>query len=194
MIKAGLTGGIGSGKSCVGEIFAGLGIPVYDSDTRGRELMAGDGKIRHAIEELLGSEAYRNGRPNRSFIADKVFRDKILLTSLNGIVHPAVAQDFEAWAMSKDEFPYVVLESAILFESGFNRFTDRIITVSAPEELRIERVASRDGVSRQSVLDRIANQLTDSDREFRADFVIHNCGTILNLESRVREIDKLLRQ
>lgn len=193
-MKVGLTGGIGSGKSCAGDIFAGLGIPVYDSDSRGRELMNGGGALRRAVEELLGPEAYRNGRLNRAFVADRVFKDKLLLASLNGIVHPAVAQDFEAWAMSKDEYPYVILESAILFESGFDRFTDKVVTVSAPEEMRIERVASRDGVSRQSVMDRIANQLTDSERESRADFVVRNCGTIGNLDARVREIDKLLRQ
>lgn len=195
MIKVGVTGGIGSGKSVVCALFAESGAPVYDSDSRGKELMNGDGKIRRAIENLLGSKSYHSdGRPDRAFIAAKVFSNKILLAELNAIIHPAVAEDFAAWAMSKSSYPYVVLESAILFESGFDRFVDVTVTVSAPEELRIERVASRDGVSRQSVMERIANQLTDSAREERADHIILNNGNIDELAAKVGMLDKLLRQ
>lgn len=195
MIKVGVTGGIGSGKSRVCALFAALGIPVYDSDKRAKELMNGDGQLHDKITALFGAEAYgRDGRLDRRFVAGKVFNDPMLLTSLNGIVHPAVAEDFEAWSMSQSEFPYVILESAILFESGFDRFVDKIITVSAPEELRIERVLARDGVSRQAVAERIANQMADAEREARADYIINNDGDIEVLSVKVSNLDKLLRQ
>lgn len=194
MKKIGVTGGIGSGKSRVCALFAELGVPVYDSDSRGRELMDGDGKLRQEIISLLGPESYHDGKLDRPYVASKVFTDKILLTSLNGIVHPAVAQDFAAWSMSKTHCPYILLESAILFESGFDRFVDKVITVSAPEATRIERVASRDGVSRQSVMERMDNQLTDQAREERADYTIHNDGSSEDLVIKVSELDKLLRQ
>ncbi len=193
MTRVGVTGGIGSGKSRVCALFAALGIPVYDSDGRAKELMNGDGGIKQAITALFGAQAYRDGVIDRAFVASRVFGDKMLLASLNGIVHPAVALDFDAWAMSNSCFPYVIMESAILFESGFDRLVEKVVTVSAPEEVRIARVASRDGVSRQSVMDRIANQLTDSAREARADYVIHNAGSIAELAAAVNEIDKKLR-
>ena len=194
MIRVGVTGGIGSGKSRVCTLFAALGVPVYDSDGRAKELMNGDGDIKKAVTALFGSQAYEGGGLNRPFIASMVFHDKMLLASLNGIVHPALTLDFDAWAMSHSGFPYVIMESAILFESGFDRLVDKIVAVSAPEELRIGRVASRDGVSRQSVMDRIANQFSDSAREERADYVIKNDGSIAELAVAVNEIDKELRQ
>ncbi len=194
MIRVGITGGIGSGKSRVCALFAALGVPVYDSDTRAKELMNGDGGIKQAVTALFGPQAYDRGVLNSPFVASKVFGDRMLLASLNGIVHPAVALDFNAWAMSNAGFPYVVMESAILFESGFDRLVDKVVTVSAPEEVRITRVASRDGVSRRSVMERIANQLTDSAREARSDYVIHNGGSMEELAAAVNEIDKGLRQ
>lgn len=195
MIRVGVTGGIGSGKSRVCAFFAALGIPVYDSDRRAKELMDGDGKLRNSIIALFGDSAYgRDGRLDRRFIAGKVFNDRMLLASLNGIVHPAVAEDFEAWAMSQNDHHYVILESAILFESGFDRFVDKIITVSAPKDLRIEWVMDRDGASRRQVVERMANQMGDEEREGRADYIIHNDGDFDNLAVKVSDLDKLLRQ
>jgi dephospho-CoA kinase len=193
MKRVGVTGGIGSGKSRVCALFAALGVPVYNSDERARELMNGDGRVRDGVISLFGSQAYSGGVLNSAYIASKVFADKILLASLNGIVHPAVAFDFEDWLISCADFPYVVIESAILYESGFDRFTDKVITVSAPDNVRIARVASRDGVSRQSVEQRIANQLTDEVREVRADYVINNGNGIEELAAEVKELDKRLR-
>ncbi len=193
MIKVGVTGGIGSGKSRVCALFAALGIPVYDSDAGARELMNSDAEVMKAVTALFGPEAYDGGKLDRAFVAERVFHDKPLLASLNRIVHPAVVRDFDRWAMSHSDSPYVIMESAILFESGIDRFMDKVIAVSAPENIRIERVASRDGASRQSVLDRMANQLTDRERESRADYVINNDGSIEELAVKVHEIDKKLR-
>lgn len=192
MIKVGVTGGIGSGKSRVCALFAALGVPVYDSDGRAKELLNGNGEIRDAVVGLLGHRAYDNEVLDRTYVASKVFDDKMLLTEFNGIVHPAVALDFDAWCMSYANIPYIIMESAILFESGFDRFVDKIIAVSAPESVRIERVARRDGVSRESVLRRIANQLTDVAREDRADYVINNDGDIEQLAAAVKELNKKL--
>lgn len=195
MTRVGVTGGIGSGKSTVCELFARSGVPVYDSDSRARELMnGGDGKIRRAVTSLLGPGAYRENMLDGAFVAGRVFADRMLLASLNAIVHPAVAEDFEAWAMAKGDFPYVVLESAILFESGFWRLVDRVVTVSAPEQVRLERVCRRSGISREEVMRRMANQLSDSERERRADHIIDNGGSLHELAARVEEIDKLLKQ
>jgi dephospho-CoA kinase len=194
MKKIGITGGIGSGKSFVCELFAELGVPVYYSDSRAKELVDGGGRLRNKITRLFGAEAYRDNRLNSRFVADKVFKDRMLLASLNAIVHPAVAEDFAAWAMSKTDHPYVLLESAILFESGFERFVDEVITVSAPVEVRIERVVSRDNVSRAEVMERIANQLTDEARENRADYTIYNNQNTENLMVKVSQLDKLFRQ
>jgi dephospho-CoA kinase len=195
MIRVGLTGGIGSGKSTVGEFFEELGVPVYCSDLRGRELMCGGGEIERAIVQLLGAEAYRDGVPDTVYIASRVFADPILLASLNSIIHPAVALDFESWALSLSDHPYVVLESAILFESGFDRLVDRVVTVSAPSDVRLERVLSRGhgGASREDVMRRMASQLTDNERERRAWRTIENGGNLGDLARRVRLIDKEIK-
>ncbi|MDR2883143.1 MAG: dephospho-CoA kinase [Alistipes sp.] len=192
MIRVGVTGGIGSGKSTVCRLLAERDVPVYDSDSRARELMDGDGEIRRAIVSLLGSAAYRNdGSLDRCYVATKVFGDKMLLASLNAIVHPAVALDFEAWTLPFSSQPYVVLESAILLESGFNRFVDRVVTVAAPVEVRIERVVCR-GVNREEVMRRMDNQLSDGERAGRAWRVIDNGGSMDYLARQVAEIHKLL--
>jgi dephospho-CoA kinase len=213
MIRVGVTGGIGSGKSTVCELFAGLGVPVYNSDVRARELMNGGGEIKRSIVALLGPEAYRGDRIDSGYVAAKVFNDKMLLASLNAIVHPAVALDFEAWALSFADRQYVVLESAILFESGFHRLVDKVVAVSAPVAVRIERVLVRNGavgggeggsggsrgahsgaVSREEVLRRMANQLTDEERSTRADVTIDNGGSLATLAERVQQLDNQLKQ
>ncbi len=195
MIRVGVTGGIGSGKSTACKFFAERGASVYDSDLRAREIVHGGGEIRRAIVELLGPEAYRGDLLDNAYVAGRVFSDKLLLASLNAIIHPAVALDFEVWTLSFADRPYVVLESAILFESGFDRFVDRVITVSAPGQVRLERVLARGGgLSRREVMQRMANQLTDADREARAWRAIDNGGTLAELAARVEEIDKELKQ
>lgn len=192
-MRIGVTGGIGSGKSTVCQCFARLGVPTYDSDSRARAVMNSAG-IRRAIVDLLGEEAYRGAELNRAFVASKVFNDRMLLASLNTIVHPAVAQDFDAWALGLAAQPYVLMESAILFESGFDRLVDRVIAVSAPAEMRLERVLADRGVSRQDVLRRMENQLTDAERESRADFVVHTTGTLDELFVKVQSLDSQIKK
>ena len=195
MIQVGVTGGIGSGKSTACKLFAERGVPVYNSDSRAREIVNCGGKTRRAIVDLLGEQAYRGDRLDSAYVAGRGFSDKLLLASLNAIIHPAVALDLEAWTLSFADRPYVVLESAILFESGFDRFVDRVINVSAPEPVRLERVLARGGgLSREEVMRRMANQLTDADREARAWRTIDNSGTLAELTARIEEIDKELKQ
>lgn len=191
MMKIGITGGIGSGKSLLCSLFAGLGVPVYDCDRRAAKLSDTSETIRESVTRLLGPDAYAGGVLNRKFVASKVFEDKTLLAALNSAIHPVVARDFCEWAERQVDAPYVIMESAILFESGFNGLVDKTITVSAPEWLRIERVVSREGCDAGRVRQRIENQLTDSEREERSDYVIVNDGAIDALSDKVIELNKL---
>ena len=177
MIKVGITGGIGSGKSLVCQIFNCLGIPVYDADSRAKKLMTGDKHVKNAIIHLLGKEAYfKNGKLNRSFIAQNVFSNAERLKSLNGIVHPAVAADGEAWfrIQEKEGKPYAIKEAALLIESQSFKTLDKLIVVTAPTELRIARVIERDQSTRDQVIARISKQMRDEDRLPFADFIINN--------------------
>jgi dephospho-CoA kinase len=171
-LKVGITGGIGSGKSVVCRLFALWGAPVYDSDARAKELM--NGVLVPQITKLLGPAAYRDGTLDRKYVASRVFADAGLLARLNAIVHPAVGKDFERWAEGfAGRVPYVVQESAILFSSGFNKFMDRTVAVTAPENVRIARVVERDGCTPESVRARIAAQ---QDESALADYLIYNDG------------------
>lgn len=193
-IKVGITGGIGSGKSTVCRMFAMLGTPYYDCDSRAKELMVTDKHLVGAIKAAFGREAYAGGQPDRAYLASKVFNDKDALARLNGLVHPAVIRDFNEWAASCPAgTPYIVMESAIIFESGLEKEVDHTVTVSAPEEVRIERAAARDGAAREKVAARMANQMTDAERESRAGFVIHNDDREL-VWRQVLELDSLFRK
>lgn len=174
MIRVGLTGGIGSGKSTVSRVFASLGVPVYYTDPEARALMERDPQIIHDLTALLGGGAYRNGQLDKEFIASRIFTDRDLIREVNAIVHPRVAKDFERWAAGYADVPYVVMECAILFESGFDELVDFTVAVSADLDERVARASSRDGIDPAHVLDRIANQMTDPERETHADFTILN--------------------
>lgn len=190
--KVALTGGIGSGKSTVCRLFALLGIPVYNSDKRAKELMSEDETIRHAIVELLGEEAYEGKTPNKGYIALQVFNNSDKLAALNAIVHPAVMRDFEQWAtLHGKSVSYVMMESAIVFDAGLDKYFDKTITVSAPEKMRVKRVAKRDGTTVQQISARIAAQMSDAERESKADFTITNDEKSLVWE-QVLAIDKSL--
>ena len=165
MKKIGITGGIGSGKSTVCRVFAILGAAVYDSDREARRLMNRDPQLIMRISSLFGPEAYR------SYVAAAVFNDPALLAQLNGIVHPAVAADFQQWSLQQHA-PYVIEESAILFEAGADRQMDATVAVVAPEELRIRRTCLRDGTDETAVRARIARQMGDEERVSRADHVL----------------------
>lgn len=173
MTKLGITGGIGSGKSIVSGYLQHAGIPVYNCDNEAKRLMVEDENLIESIRSLLGSEAYVDGLLNRAFVAQRIFNDPDLLNKMNNIVHPVVIADFERWALSQ-HLPVVAMETAILFESRFDRVTDYVIHVSADEETRIQRAIQRDDISRSAVESRIKNQMDDKQRERLSHFVINN--------------------
>lgn len=191
MIKVGITGGIGSGKSTVCRLFACRGVPVYDSDREAKRLMAEDVVLQQAIMARFGEAAYVNGILDRKYLAERVFGDPQALAALNALVHPAVVRDFAKWA-ERQEGDYVILESAILFEAGLEGMVDRVVAVLAPEELRIERACRRDGASEEAVRRRIAVQMSDDELRRRADYTIVN---ILeeDLEFAVDQLDQKFR-
>ncbi len=174
MIKIGITGGIGSGKTTVCKIFETLGIPVYYADSRAKRLMTSNKPLKKAIIALLGKEAYfKNGRLNRKYIGNCVFNDKELLKKLNALVHPVVHQDSKAW-FDIQKTPYALKEAALLFESNGHLFLDKVITVLADQDERIRRVIERDGSSKKDVIARMNNQWKDSQRIEKSDFIIEN--------------------
>jgi dephospho-CoA kinase len=173
MLKVGLTGGIGSGKSTVSSIFQVLGIPVFNADTSARDLMQNDITLRERIINLLGPMAYANNQLDRRFIAEKVFSNPTLLNQLNSMVHPATIIAAESW-MNQQQSPYVVKEAALMFESTSAFGLDLVVGVSAPLEIRIDRVMRRDGLSRQQVLDRMNRQINENIKMKLCDYVIIN--------------------
>lgn len=193
MMVVGLTGGIGSGKSTVAEMFRELGVPVYDSDSEAKQLMVSSVKVKKAIIDLLGKRAYNEGVLDRGFVAEKVFKDPELLRKLNAIVHPAVRQHFKDWA-SKQTTPYVVQETALIFENGSQEQYDHTILVTAPLDVRLERVMKRDGVGSKAVLERMKNQMDDADKLGLADSCIENldlgstADTVKALHTRFMEM------
>jgi len=189
LLKVGLTGGIGSGKSFVAKIFELYRIPVYYADKEAKRLMYRDPKLKALIKDLLGNKSYhRNGRLNRAFVADKIFNDKSLLKKINGLVHPAVRRDFENWT-TEQSTPYVLEESAILFENKLNKGFDKIILVIADKAVRINRVMRRDNISQTQVESRIKNQLSDKKKVTLADFVIENNGP--GTKGLIRQVNKI---
>jgi len=183
----GLTGGIGSGKTTVAKMFYKLGVPIYVSDIEAKRLMVTNDKLIIQIKELLGEEAYLNKELNREYISSKIFKNKILLEQLNLLIHPVVAIDFLNW-YDNQESSYVIKESAILFESGSYKNCDQIITVTAPLEKRINRVMSRDNITRKQVLHRVMNQLNDDEKIDRSNFIIFNT-TIEKAKEQVIKIN-----
>jgi dephospho-CoA kinase len=174
MLKIGITGGIGSGKTTVSKIFEILEIPVFYADEVAKSLMESDELLVKNIRESFGNDAYRADKSlNRKYLADIVFKDQVQLTKLNKLVHPAVFRAFDVWVNSK-KAPYVLKEAAILFESGSYKLCDKNILVTAPEELKLKRVMRRDNRSRDEIRSRMGKQLTDSEAIKLADFVIVN--------------------
>jgi dephospho-CoA kinase len=177
MIHAGITGGIGSGKTTVCRIFAALGIPIYYADERAKWLMVKQPELVAGIKALFGPAAYLpDGSLNRAHLSQQAFGDPALLGKLNALVHPAVGQDGLEWQNAQTA-PYTLKEAALLYESGSYRFLDKIIVVTAPLELRIERVMARDKVTREAVESRIKQQMPEEEKVARADFVVYNDGT-----------------
>jgi dephospho-CoA kinase len=177
MIKVGITGGIGSGKTHICGMFKDLGVAVYNADERAKYLMQHHEEVKSKILACFGDEAYINGELNRSFLAQEVFANKELLKKLNEIVHPAVAEDAKAWQQEHKDEVYTIKEAALLFETGSYQELDKTILVHADEDERILRVMKRDNVSKDKVLARIQNQMTDIDKMQMADFIIKNDST-----------------
>ena len=190
MYKVGITGGIGSGKSTLCQLLTAFGASLYDSDSRAKSLMAEDERLHDALCDEFGADCYNDEGLNRSFLASKVFGDEEALRRLNAIVHPAVREDFRRWA-AEQRSEYVILESAILFESGFDSEVDTTIAVLAPLEERLRRTVERDGVSREDVLRRIAHQMSDDELHSRADRTIVNLRRDY-LESDAEQLHKTL--
>jgi dephospho-CoA kinase len=173
MLRIGLTGGIGSGKSTVALVFNTLGIPVYNADDAARKLMNENAELREQIVQHFGETSYADGKLDRKYLALTVFNDPEKLRLLNSLVHPLSLQDSQVW-MLKQKSPYALKEAALIFESGAEQFLDYVIGVSAPEEIRIKRVIERDKVSRERVLERIEKQMDEDQKINRCDFVIFN--------------------
>ncbi|MEM9363303.1 MAG: dephospho-CoA kinase [Bacteroidota bacterium] len=192
MIRVGLTGGIGSGKSTVGKMFTALGIPVYDSDRQAKMLMSHSEKLKKAITQLFGENAYKNGVLNRKYIAGKAFADTKLLEKLNKIVHPAVKEHFLDWAEEQDA-QYVIQESALIFENGNEDFYDAVILITAPLENRLKRVTERDGSDANEVMKRIENQMEDGPKVKMAHFHIENIDLKTTQEEVLKVHEALLK-
>jgi dephospho-CoA kinase len=172
-IIIGLTGGIGSGKSTVAKIFAQLGIPVLDADATAKAIMNEDRSVKTKLIELFGEDAYKENQLNRPYIAQIVFEDSFKLQQLNAIIHPITIQYAKEWA-SKQSAPYVIKEAALFFESGSSEGVEKIIGVTAPKHIRIQRVMQRDQITREDVIKRMEHQLEDSLKMKLCDWVIQN--------------------
>jgi dephospho-CoA kinase len=192
MKKIGLTGGIGSGKSTVAEIFLRLGIPVFVSDRVAKELQEEDEKLVSEITGIFGKEIYSGNKLNRSELAAIVFADKKKLAQLNGVVHPAVARAFEKFCAENQHAKYVLKESAILFEIGDDKNLDGMIVVTAPDELRIHRVMQRDGIEKEAVLQRMKNQLSQEDKAAKANYLIVNDEQMLVIPQVLSISEKII--
>ncbi|PKQ68583.1 dephospho-CoA kinase [Raineya orbicola] len=175
-LQIGITGGIGSGKSTVARIFQVLGIPVYDADSRAKAVMIQNDSLKKAIITNFGENAYlADGSLNRRFLAEQVFSDGEKTKLINSLVHPAVAQDYEQWLAHQQSTPYVIREAALMIESGAYRSLDKLIVVTAPEELRLQRIRTRDPQrSEAEIRGIIAKQMPEDEKLKFADFIIYN--------------------
>ena len=185
MLKVGLTGGIGSGKTAVSNIMSDIGIPVYNSDNRAKWLMNNDKELQNNIIQLFGDKAYLNNQLNRSYISTIVFDSLTKLNELNSLVHPCVAIDFKKWIVENNTAEVVVKEAAILIESDAYKQMDSIVLVVADEKLRINRVSIRDGVHSIVVKKRMDTQMSDQMKMKYADHIINNDGSLFELKNKV---------
>lgn len=180
MFKAGITGNIGSGKTTVSKIFELLGVPVFYADDQAKQVMVNDAELIHAVKQAFGNQSYfTDGTLNRKHIAGIVFSNNAELTKLNALVHPAVFRAFDNWAAIQINAPYLMKEAAVLFESGSYKMCDRTIMVTAPFELRMQRILQRDGITRTEAESRNNKQFTEEQKIAMADDLICNDETQL---------------
>ena len=191
MLKVGICGTIGSGKSTVCRIFEGMGIPVYIADDRAKMLMTSSADLMQKITKAFGQNCYNNGTLDRRYLASQIFGDDNKRLLLNSIVHPAVCRDFVNWAEAQQS-DYVIVESAILFESGLDKVVDKTIAVVVPQSIALDRAAARDGVDIEAVKARMAVQMSAEQLSAMADFTIENI-TLDTLPEQVAKVDNQLR-
>jgi len=188
MLKVGITGGIGSGKSTVSRFFSELGVPVYNSDKRAKFLMQHDDSIIIKIKKEFGDNSYLNNQLNRSYIAEIVFKNELKLKQLNAIVHPVVRTDFNNWLSQNSNANFVIKEAAIMIESGAYKDLDKLIVVNANREQKIKWIKKRDNLLLEDIENRIQNQLSDKIRNQYADFIIENSSSKKELKQQVLSI------
>ncbi|MBW6483722.1 MAG: dephospho-CoA kinase [Vicingaceae bacterium] len=191
MLTIGLTGGIGSGKSTVAQIFETLGIPVFNSDIEAKKLLLFNDEVKKLVKAKFES-AFENNQLNKTKLAQLVFNDKTALNQLNQIIHPAVKKIFLHWVEANKTAPFVIKEAAILIETELHKELDKLILVTAPTSLRIQRVIARDGITEQEVFERINNQLSDEKKIPFADFVIQNDDETLVIPQVMKIYDSLM--
>ena len=195
MLRIGLTGGLGSGKSTVAHIFEVLGIPVYYADDASKRLMNDDAKVKEAVQNMFGKEAYTEEKLDRKYLAEIVFKDENKLALLNSIVHPATLQDAAEW-MNKQTAPYAIKEAALIFESGSHTSLDYVIGVKAPLELRLQRALKRDNITKDEAMQRVNKQMDEEEKIGLCNFIITNdekqmvIPQVLSLHQKILQLAK----
>jgi dephospho-CoA kinase len=197
-LTIGITGGIGSGKTTVCNVFKLMGVPVFEADMIAGQIMDTNRELQSEISALFGNDICNcHGLINKKKLAGIVFKDQAQLEKLNKLVHPAVRDEFLKWSDRYKNFPYIIMEAAILLESGFHKLADFTILVTAPEDERIIRVMKRDGVTLSSVRNRISKQYPESKKEEMADLVLYNDNNhliipeIIKIDKKIREYGKI---
>tara|TARA_B100000579_G_scaffold425463_1_gene431225 strand:+ start:2369 stop:2944 length:576 start_codon:yes stop_codon:yes gene_type:complete len=186
MIKIGLTGVIGSGKSTAANYFSKLGVPVFFADNSAKKIMNTDSSVKKCLVDLLGSLAYSNGELNKQFISDKIFNNQNLLKSINNLVHPKVQEDFNLW-LTNQTSPYVIYEAALIFENSSEHLFDKIICIKTPLDIIYNRLKKRGDYSKNRIDKILKNQLSQNVKCSKSDYCIEN----ISMDSLVIEIDKI---
>lgn len=190
--KLGVTGGIGSGKTSVCRVFDVLRVPVFSADREAQEIMENDFEVRRSLKTIAGKDLYILGTLDRIKLASIIFNDRAILEKVNFLVHPIVFNRFTKWALIQ-EVPYVIMEAAILFESGASKYVDRVATVVAPVDQRVKRVIHRSKLSREQVVERIKNQMDDDMRIKLSDYVINNSENDMIIPAILKIHDDILK-
>jgi dephospho-CoA kinase len=193
MLKVGITGGIGCGKTLVCEIFKAFGLAVYNADQRAKHLTDTNRQITEKLKEIFGPDIYLASGLDRKRVGKMAFSDPYLLNQMNNIIHPVVFSDYKKWLEAFFNEKYTLIESAILFESGLNQMLDFVIAINAPAEIRIGRIMKRDGLSESEAMKRIGSQMFDDERNKKSQFIINNDGNTLLLPQVIEIHQQLIK-